>query len=220
MTSKNLGLSPELYAYYQSITIRETDLLTQLRRETQDYPGHVMQITPEQGQFMAFLARLMGAKRIVEVGVFTGYSSLCLALTLPPEGILIACDTDPKATTIAQRYWQAAGVDDRVQLHLGPGVDTLTHLLEQGQGDSFDLMFIDADKRNYDRYYELGLQLLRPGGVILIDNIFWDGYVADPTMTDAQTQAIRALNAKLIQDDRIDVSVLPLADGLTLARKR
>jgi predicted O-methyltransferase YrrM len=169
---------------------------------------------------MAFLVKLIEAKKILEIGVFTGYSSLSMALALPPEGTLIACDRDPEATAIAQRYWQAAGVDSRIQLHLAPALETLQTLLDQGEAASFDLVFIDADKRNYDRYYELSLQLLRPGGLILIDNVLWGGKVADPHSSDPRTEAIRAFNAKLSQDDRIDLSVLPIADGLTLARKR
>lgn len=220
MTSKNLGLSPELYAYLQGISLREPEILRQLRLETLTYPMHQMQIAPEQGQFMAFLVKLMGAKKILEIGVFTGYSSLAMALALPPEGRLIACDQDPNSTTIAQKYWTAAGVQNQIQFYLNPALTTLDHLLEKGESQSFDLVFIDADKRNYDRYYELSLQLVRSGGLILIDNVLWDGKVADRSVDDPQTQAIRDLNQKLHQDDRIDLSLLPLADGLTLVRKR
>ena len=220
MTTKNLGLSSELYHYLQSTSLREPEILTQLRAETATYPMHQMQISPEQGQFMAFLVRLMGAKKILEIGVFTGYSSLAMALALPADGQLIACDQDPQSTTIAQRYWTAAGVQDKVRFYLNPALTTLSRLIESGESQSFDLAFIDADKRNYDRYYELSLELIRSGGLIVIDNVLWDGKVADLTVTDAQTQAIRDLNTKLHQDDRIDLSVLPLADGLTLARKR
>ncbi len=220
MTSKNLGLSSELYAYLQGISLREPEILRQLRLETLTYPMHQMQIAPEQGQFMAFLVKLMGAKKILEIGVFTGYSSLAMALALPPEGQLIACDQDPNSTTIAQKYWTAAGVQNQIQFYLNPALTTLDRLLEKGESQSFDLVFIDADKRNYDRYYELSLQLVRSGGLILIDNVLWDGKVADRSVDDPQTQAIRDLNQKLHQDDRIDLSLLPLADGLTLVRKR
>jgi len=220
MTSKNLGLSPELYDYFQGISLREPEILRQLRLETLTYPMHQMQIAPEQGQFMAFLVKLIGAKKILEIGVFTGYSSLAMALALPSDGQLIACDQDPNSTTIAQRYWTLAGVQDQIQLYLNPAITTLDRLLEKGESQSFDLVFIDADKRNYDRYYELSLQLVRSGGLILIDNVLWDGKVADQSVEDPQTQAIRNLNQKLHQDDRIDLSLLPLADGLTLARKR
>lgn len=220
MTSKNLGLSPELYDYFQGISLREPEILRQLRLETLTYPMHQMQIAPEQGQFMAFLVKLIGAKKILEIGVFTGYSSLAMALALPSDGQLIACDQDPNSTTIAQRYWTLAGVQDQIQLYLNPAITTLDRLLENGESQSFDLIFIDADKRNYDRYYELSLQLVRSGGLILIDNVLWDGKVADQSVEDPQTQAIRNLNQKLHQDDRIDLSLLPLADGLTLARKR
>ena len=220
MTSKNLGLPPELYDYFQGISLREPEILRQLRLETLTYPMHQMQIAPEQGQFMAFLVKLIGAKKILEIGVFTGYSSLAMALALPFDGQLIACDQDPNSTSIAQRYWTLAGVQDQIQLYLNPAITTLDRLLEKGESQSFDLVFIDADKRNYDRYYELSLQLVRSGGLILIDNVLWDGKVADQSVEDPQTQAIRDLNQKLLQDDRIDLSLLPLADGLTLARKR
>ncbi|MFZ9738051.1 MAG: class I SAM-dependent methyltransferase [Prochlorotrichaceae cyanobacterium] len=220
MTVETLSLTPDLYQYLHRISLREPVILQQLRQETASHPMGQMQIAPEQGQFMAFLVKLIEAKKILEIGVFTGYSSLSMALALPPEGTLIACDRDPEATAIAQRYWQAAGVDSRIQLHLAPALETLQTLLDQGEAASFDLVFIDADKRNYDRYYELSLQLLRPGGLILIDNVLWGGKVADPHSSDPRTEAIRAFNAKLFQDDRIDLSVLPIADGLTLARKR
>ncbi|MGA1409096.1 MAG: class I SAM-dependent methyltransferase [Prochlorotrichaceae cyanobacterium] len=220
MTVETLSLTPDLYQYLHRISLREPVILQQLRQETASHPMGQMQIAPEQGQFMAFLVKLIEAKKILEIGVFTGYSSLSMALALPPEGTLIACDRDPEATAIAQRYWQAAGVDSRIQLHLAPALETLQTLLDQGEAASFDLVFIDADKRNYDRYYELSLQLLRPGGLILIDNVLWGGKVADPQISDPRTEAIRAFNAQLFQDDRIDLSVLPIADGLTLARKR
>lgn len=220
MTLETIKLTPDLYGYLQGISLREPDILQQLRQETANHPLKRMQIAPEQGQFMALLVKLMQAKKILEIGVFTGYSSLSMALALPSDGKLIACDQDAEVTSIAQRYWQAAGVDDRIHLHLAPALDTLQKLLDQGEASSFDLVFIDADKRNYDRYYELSLQLLRPGGLILVDNVLWDGKVADPEVTDPQTAAIRSFNAKRFEDDRIDLSLLPLADGLTLARKR
>ncbi|MEY2978145.1 MAG: class I SAM-dependent methyltransferase [Prochlorotrichaceae cyanobacterium] len=220
MTIETLSLTPDLYQYLHRIALREPVILQQLRQETATHPMGQMQIAPEQGQFMAFLVKLMEAKKILEIGVFTGYSSLSMALALPPEGTLIACDRDREATAIAQRYWQAAGVEARIQLYLAPALETLQTLLAQGEAASFDLVFIDADKRNYDRYYELSLELLRQGGLILIDNVLWGGKVADPHVRDPRTEAIRAFNAKLVQDDRIDLSVLPVADGLTLARKR
>jgi predicted O-methyltransferase YrrM len=220
MTLETLSLTPDLYSYLQKISLREPDILQRLREETSTHPLKRMQIAAEQGQFMALLVKLIRAQKILEIGVFTGYSSLSMALALPPTGKLIACDQDPEFTKIAQRYWQAAGVSDRVELHLRPALETLQALLDQGEAESFDLVFIDADKRNYDRYYELSLQLLRSGGLILVDNVLWSGRVIDPEVTDPQTEAIRSFNQKLTTDDRIDLSVLPLADGLTLALKR
>jgi predicted O-methyltransferase YrrM len=220
MSHKNLALSASLHQYLQAVSLREPEVLAQLRAETASVPGAGMQISPEQGQFMALLIRLMGATRTLEIGVFTGYSSLAVALALPPEGQIIACDIRKDCTDIAHRYWQAAGVASKIDLRLGAAVETLNQLLEEGQTGSFDFAFIDADKQNYDRYYEQTLKLLRPGGLVAIDNVLWGGRVADPTVQDDSTQAIRAFNQKLQQDDRIDLSLLPLADGLSLARKR
>jgi len=220
MTLETLTLTPDLYRYFQGISLREPEILQRLREETSTHPMKRMQIAPEQGQFMAFLIKLIQAQKVLEIGVFTGYSSVSMALALPPQGKLIACDVDPEATTIAQQYWQAAKVDDRIQFHLGPALETLAKLLDQGEAETFDLVFIDADKRNYDRYYELSLQLLRQGGLILVDNVLWSGRVADPEVMDPQTEAIRSFNQTILTDDRVDLSVLPLADGLTLARKR
>lgn len=218
--SKNLGLSPDLYAYLQANSLREPQVLAQLRAETQTLPGAVMQIAPEQGQLMALLVQLLGAKRTIEVGVFTGYSSIAVALALPEEGRVLACDVDEKATAIAQRYWQAAGVANKIDFRLGPATDTLDQQLAAGQAGSFDFAFIDADKRNYPRYYEQCLELVRSGGLIAIDNVLWSGRVADPEDDDPRTEAIRAFNAKLHRDERVSISLVPIADGLTLARKR
>ena len=179
-----------------------------------------MQIAPEQGQFMALLVNLIGARRIIEVGTFTGYSSLCMARALPEDGEMICCDLDPTWTDIAQRYWQKGKVDHKIRLVLAPALETLKSLLDEGQQNRFDLAFIDADKENYDHYFECCLQLVRPNGLILLDNMLWSGRVADPAVNDADTTALRALNSKLKQDDRIELSLLTLADGLTLARKR
>jgi predicted O-methyltransferase YrrM len=178
-----------------------------------------MQIAPDQGAFMALLVQLMGATKTLEVGVFTGYSSLCVALALPPEGKLVACDISHKYTAIAQRYWQAAGVEAKIDLKIAPALETLDRLLAEGQTSTFDFAFIDADKGNYDGYYERSLQLLRPGGLIAIDNVLWSGKVADPSNQDPETLALRALNAKLHQDRRIQLSLLSISDGLTLALK-
>jgi predicted O-methyltransferase YrrM len=201
--------------------VRETELLKQLRQETMQLGGIArMQISPEQGQFMALLVELMGARRMLEVGTFTGYSSLVCAMALPPDGEIIACDMSKEWTDIAQRYWQEGGVSDKIQLKLGPAAETLQQLLQNGQANTFDLMFIDADKTGYDTYYELGLKLVRPGGLILIDNVLWHGSVADSSDQDEDTVAIRALNKKLHTDNRVTLSLLPVGDGLTLARRR
>lgn len=179
-----------------------------------------MQIAPEQGQFMALLVQLLGATKTLDIGVFTGYSSLSVALALPPNGKIIACDVSEDDTAIARRYWRAAGVADKIDLRLAPALDTLDELLASGQAGTFDFAFIDADKRNYDAYYERSLQLIRPGGLIAIDNVLWAGRVADPQEQDNQTNTIRAFNEKLHHDERVTLSLVPIADGLTLALKR
>jgi predicted O-methyltransferase YrrM len=220
MANQTLGLDRDLYAYLQSVSLREPQLLSQLRQETAQHPMAMMQIAPEQGQFMALLVQLMGAKKTLEVGVFTGYSALVVALALPPDGKIVACDVSEDYTAIARRYWQRAGVADKIDLRLAPALETLDRLLAEGQANSFDFAFIDADKSNYDNYYERALQLVRPGGLIAIDNVLWGGSVADPQVQDNRTQAIRQLNEKLHADERITLSLVPIADGLTLALKR
>ena len=220
MANQTLDLDDRLYSYLQSISLREPAVLTQLRQETAQHPMARMQVAPEQGQFMALLIQLMGAKKTLEVGVFTGYSTLATALALPPDGKVIACDVDEDYTAIARRYWRLAGVADKIDLHIAPALETLDHLLTQGEANTFDFAFIDADKRNYDGYYERALQLVRTGGLIAIDNVLWSGRVADPEVKDNRTQAIRDLNQKLHQDPRITLSIVPIADGLTLALKR
>ncbi|MDX2228899.1 MAG: class I SAM-dependent methyltransferase [Leptolyngbyaceae cyanobacterium bins.349] len=220
MSNKTLGLSDRLYDYLQSVSVRESEVLAELRRETANHPMSQMQIAPEQGQFMALLVQLIGAKKTLEIGVFTGYSSLVVALALPPDGRIIACDVSEDYTAIAQRYWEKAGVADKIDLRIAPAIATLDHLIADGHGNTFDFAFIDADKSNYDHYYEQSLQLIRPGGLIAIDNVLWSGDVADPAVTDNRTEKIRALNQKLHQDDRISLSLVPIADGLTLAMKR
>ncbi len=220
MANRTITLTDELYDYLLGASLREPALLRQLRAETASHPMAVMQISPEQGQFMALLARLMGARRMLEIGVFTGYSSLVVALTLPPEGRIIACDVSEEYTSVAQRYWEDAGVADKIDLRLGPAVETLDALIEDGQQATFDMAFIDADKKEYDAYYERALQLVRAGGLIAIDNVLWSGAVLDESDSDEMVAAIRALNAKLRDDDRVDLSMLPLGDGLTLAAKR
>jgi len=220
MTKKTLGLNNQLYDYLLSVSLREPDILQQLREETAYLPNAMMQIAPEQGQFMTLLVQLLGATKTLEVGVFTGYSSLCVALALPPNGKIVACDVSEEYTAIARRYWEAAGVADKIDLRLAPALETLDELLAAGLAGTFDFAFIDADKRNYEGYYERSLQLIRPGGLIAIDNVLWSGRVAEPQAQDNQTQVIRALNEKLHDDKRITLSMVPIADGLTLALKR
>ncbi|WP_159788493.1 class I SAM-dependent methyltransferase [Sodalinema gerasimenkoae] len=219
MSPKTLGLSPQLHDYLLNISLREHPVLQQLRQETAHLPGARMQIAPEQGQFMALLVQLLGARKTLEIGTFTGYSALVVALALPPEGRLVTCDIDETTTAIARRYWQQAGVADNIELRLAPALDSLDQLLAAGEAESFDFAFIDADKRNYPHYYEKSLQLVRSGGLIAIDNVLWSGQVADETVSDKRTQAIREFNLALHQDDRISLSVVPIADGLTLALK-
>ncbi|MEO1404074.1 MAG: class I SAM-dependent methyltransferase [Cyanobacteria bacterium J06635_1] len=220
MSTRNLPLDDRLYQYLRSVSVREVDVLQQLRQETASHPMAVMQISPEQGQLMALLVQLMGAKKTLELGVFTGYSALAVALALPDDGQVIACDVSADYTAIAQRYWQMAGVAHKIDLRLGPALETLDQLMVEGHVESFDFVFIDADKRSYDSYYEKSLQLVRPGGLITIDNVLWSGRVADPTVQDNRTQRIRALNEKIYQDTRVSLSLLPIADGLTLAVKK
>ncbi len=220
MLKKALGLDDRLYEYLLSVSLREADILRQLREETASLPGAIMQIAPEQGQFMALLIQLLGATKTIDVGVFTGYSSLSVALALPPNGKVVACDVSEESTAVARRYWEAAGVADKIDLRLAPALETLDQLLADGQAETFDFAFIDADKGNYEGYYERSLQLIRPGGLIAIDNVLWSGEVADPQVQDNRTQAIRAINKKLHHDERVTLSLVPIADGLTLALKR
>jgi len=220
MSSRTIQMTDRLYDYLLKVSLREPPLLAELRAETAKLPMAGMQISPEQGQFMALLAELIGARRAIEVGTFTGYSSLCVALALPADGKLIACDISEEFTSVARRYWARAGVAARIDLRLAPALDTLKSLLAGGGAGSFDFAFIDADKTQYDAYYEAILKLLRPGGLITIDNVLWSGAVADGRKRDADTVALRALNEKLKTDKRISLSMLPIGDGLTLARKR
>jgi len=220
MSNRTLELSDRLAEYLRTVSLREPAILAELRRETSNHLMGAMQIAPEQGQLMALLVQLMGAKKTLEVGVFTGYSALVVALALPEDGKVVACDVSEEFTAIARRYWKKAGVTDKVDLHLAPAIATLDQLLASGQANTFDFAFIDADKSNYDNYYERALQLVRPGGLIAIDNVLWSGAVADPQVQDTRTNAIRALNQKLHEDQRITLSMIPIADGLTLAVKR
>lgn len=220
MSQQILNLDANLYTYLQQHSLRESPLLQQLREETQGLEMARMQIAPEQGQFMALLVELSGAQKIIEIGTFTGYSALAMAQALPEQGQLICCDVSREWTDIAQRYWSEAGVHERIDLRLGPALDTLQSLLEQGAQGQFDMAFIDADKTNYLAYYQTCLELLRPGGLLMIDNTLWSGAVADPQVQDEDTLAIRELNKTLHQDKRVSLSLLPIGDGLTLARKR
>lgn len=220
MSPKTISLSEAVSNYLQAVTVNEPPVLRELREETQKLPGAGMQIAPEQGQFMRLLVQLLGAKRCLEVGVYTGYSSISVALGLPADGLLIACDVNPETSSIARRYWERAGVLHKMRLELRPAVQTLTSLIDSKQSGSYDFAFIDADKESYEIYYELCLTLLRPGGLIALDNALWDGRVADPSVRDSSTSAIRAVNAKVIADDRVFSSLVPIGDGLLLARKK
>jgi predicted O-methyltransferase YrrM len=220
MTKAITGFEPSLYAYLQRMATAEPDRLRQLREDTQHLPGAQMQITPEQGQFLALLVTVMQARRILEIGVFRGYSTLAMALALPADGQIIACDHDPNATAIAADYWQRSGVAHKIDLRLAPALVTLNQLQHNAPVDDFELIFIDADKRHYLTYYELALSLVRPGGLIIIDNVLWFGKVADQRYDDPQTQSLRAFNQFLATDSRVKVSVIPLGDGMSLAIKQ
>ena len=220
MSNRSIGLAPELYDYLLSASLREPPVLAELRRYTASHTMSQMQISPEKGQFMALLVKLDNVHRALVIGVFTGYSSLAVALALPPTGHLVACDVNEDYTAIARQFWQKAGVADKIDLRLGPALDTLQQLIDTGEANTFDFAFIDADKSSYDQYYEQALILVRAGGLIAIDNVLWSGRVAAATVTDNRTRRMRALNQKLHGDDRIDLSLLPIGDGLTLALKR
>ncbi len=220
MSNTSAFVQEDIHNYILSVTLREPELLQRLREETASHPLSRMQIAPEQGQFMALLVQMLGAKKTLEIGVFTGYSSLSVALALPPDGKIVACDVSEDWTNVARRYWKEAGVEHKIDLHLAPAVETLSQLLADGEAGTFDFAFLDADKDNYDTYYELLLPLLRPGGTIAIDNVLWSGRVIDSEVNDADTVALKELNQKLHHDERISLSMLPIADGLTLAVKR
>jgi predicted O-methyltransferase YrrM len=220
MANRTTALTDRLYDYLIEVSVREPPLLRELREETAALPMAMMQIGPEQGQFMRLLIELIGARRAVEVGTFTGYSALCVAEAMGPQGRLVACDVSEEYTAIARRYWARAGVADRIDLRLGPAVATLDKMLAQGSAGTIDFVFIDANKPDYDAYYERALKLLRPAGLIAVDNVLWGGSVVDPAVDDEDTSAIRALNRKLATDERVSLSLVPIGDGLTLARKR
>jgi predicted O-methyltransferase YrrM len=217
---EDLTIGDELWEYMRRVTLREPELLQRLREETAVYPNSSCQISAEQGQFMGLLTRLIGARRTIEIGVYTGYSALSVALALPDDGRIIACDINEEWTSIARRYWREAGVDGKIDLRLAPALATLDGLISSGQGNQFDFVFIDADKTNYANYYERALVLLRPGGLIAVDNVLWYGRVIDSSFDDPDTRAIRAFNQQLRSDDRVWLSMLPVRDGLTLACKK
>lgn len=219
MSSINYLFDDDIYDYLKTVSLREPPLLKRLREETATLPGSIMQIAPDQGQFMALLAKITGVKKAIELGVYTGYSSLAVALALPPKGRIIACDIDNEYTNIAKRYWVEGGVADKIDLRIGPALDTLNVLLELGEADSYDLAFIDADKSQYEDYYELCLKLLRVGGLIIVDNVFQQGKVVTNSNANESVRAICTFNMKLLKDDRVDISLIPMSDGITLARK-
>jgi predicted O-methyltransferase YrrM len=212
-------LPENIYTYVRDHSVRESNLLRRLREETLKTPNPEMQITSEQGKFLSLLVQLIGAVNTIEIGVFTGYSSICVAQALPAKGKIIACDVNEEWSAVARRYWSKAGVAQKIDLRLEPAVNTLHHLIKDGKENFFDFVFIDADKENLDTYFELSLKLIRAKGVIAIDNTLRNGEVLNPSSHDQRVIVTRALNDKLINDDRVVVSLLPIADGLTLAMK-
>ena len=215
MSRETLKVGPHLHSYLLSVSLRESEVLAELRSFTAEHPGANMQIAPEQGQFMAFLVKLLGVERILEIGTYTGYSALAMAEALPDQGNIVTLDIDSDTGAVARSYWEKAGVAHKIEQRIGPARESLLKL----QGP-FDLVFIDADKTNYGFYYEHSLKLLKVGGVVLLDNVLWSGRVARPEVDDPDTNALRAINSKIHNDDRVDLTMLPLADGLTMARKR
>ena len=220
MSRETLGLSEGLSTYMHKVGMREDESLRLLREETAAHPMARMQISPEQGQFMALLMELIGARRTFEVGTFTGYSAMCVARAMGPTGRVVALDVSEEFTAIARRHWAKAGIADRIDLRLAPAADSLQAMVAAGESGTYDFAFIDADKTGYDTYYEYALKLLRVGGLIAVDNVLWSGRVIDPTDTSADTTALRALNEKIVADQRVTMTLLPIGDGLTLARKR
>jgi predicted O-methyltransferase YrrM len=219
MTAKSNFVDAAVQEYIIATAVREHPVLRELREETSRHPRARMAIGPEQGRFMQLLARVIGARRYLEIGVFTGYSSLAMALAMPDDGYILACDVSEEYTTVAARYWQRAGVAGKIHLRIGPALDTLARVRAEGV-EPFDFAFIDADKQNVGEYYEEALRLVRPGGLILVDNVLWNGDVADPSVHDAETDALRSLNRKAGRDERVEATILPICDGLLVARKR
>jgi predicted O-methyltransferase YrrM len=220
MSQSTLSITPDVHRYMLQHSLREPAILARLRAVTATMPMAQMQVSPEQGQLLQLLVRTIGARRCLEVGTFTGYSSLAVALALPGDGRLIACDVSVEWTEVARRFWHEAGVDSRIDLRLQPALRTLDELLAEGSASAFDFAFIDADKGNYCAYYQRVLDLLRPGGLVCVDNVLWGGKVADPSVNDADTQALRAFNDLVHHDERVDLSLVPIGDGLTVLRKR
>lgn len=220
MGKQTLDLTDDLYRYLLEVSLRESPELRALRKETDQFENAQMQISPDQGQFMALLVKLIAAKRIIEVGTFTGYSALVMAQALPENGNIIACDTSEEWTAIAKKYWQLAGVNDRIDLRLAPALETLRILIDTGHTGQFDLVFIDADKVNIRNYFEHSLILLKAGGVVLIDNVLWSGRVIDDSDESDDACSIRMFNEFLLHDERVDISMIPIGDGLTIARKK
>ncbi len=220
MTNRTLTIDDRLYRYLLDNSLRETPLMRELRELTLEQEMARMQIAPEQGQFMALLVELFGARKIIEIGTFTGYSALCLAQAMPADGRLICCDVNREWTAIGLDFWQQAGLQKKIELRIAPALQTLDDLLRGGEASCFDMAFIDADKTNYRGYYERCLELLRPGGLLMLDNMLWSGAVADPDDLGEDTLALRELNSMLHQDMRVSISLVPIGDGLTLARKR
>ncbi len=219
MTAKSTFVDQKIQQYVIDTVVREDPHLRALREETAQRPNSRMAIGPEQGQLMALLARTIGARRYLEIGVFTGYSSLAMALALPADGAIVACDVSEEFTSVARRHWRAAGVENKIDLRIAPALETLARLRDDGV-EPFDMAFIDADKENVVAYYERALELVRPGGLILVDNVLWGGSVVDPSDRDADTRALRDVSAKAGRDERVDATLLPVCDGLLIARKR
>ncbi|MCB1792009.1 MAG: class I SAM-dependent methyltransferase [Gammaproteobacteria bacterium] len=220
MTNRTISIDDHLHRYLLEHSVRETALMRELREVTAQHTLARMQIGPEQGQFMALLVELIAARRIIEIGTFTGYSALCLAQAMPGDGRLLCCDVSEEYTAVGVPFWERAGVRERIELKIAPALETLDALLADGHTETFDMAFIDADKTNYLNYYTRCLALVRRGGLLLFDNTLWNGAVADPTDETPDTQALRALNRALRDDERISISLVPIGDGLTLARKR
>lgn len=220
MSRETTPITDDLYDYLLDVSLREPEVMRRLRDETGALENARMQISPEQGQFMALLVELLGVRSSIEIGTFTGYSALAVALAMPEAGRIVACDISEEWTSIGRRYWEEAGVSHKIDLRIGPAAETLAGLVADGRAGDFDFAFIDADKAGQDTYYDRCLELLRPGGLVAVDNTLWSGKVADPAVSDALTEAIRVFNQKVVSDERVSMSLVPIGDGLTLARKR